>query len=96
MASIDEYPMLKYVFNIRSFVGFLNNYRYFIWNLLNIVSLQTALTEGVKFQWPEKEQKVFETLKEVFMAAVILKHFVWTQPVVVETDALDLISARVL
>jgi hypothetical protein len=57
----------------------------------------TFLTrKGVAFAWKEEQQKAFDDLKNTFISAPILAHFDPDCDVIVETDASDYVSARVL
>ena len=42
------------------------------------------------------QQKAFDTLKEAFTTAPVLRHFDENRPIVVETDSSNLVSAGVL
>lgn len=56
----------------------------------------TVLTsKGMKILWQGKEQRIFETLKELFVTAPILLHFDWTHPIVIETETSYLVSVGV-
>ena len=48
------------------------------------------------FLWDQKCQLAFDTLKQAFVSALILKPFDQTKDVILETDASDYISAGVL
>lgn len=96
-ATISEWLALKCVFDVRCFVRFGIFYRRFIRGFSSIFRPRTPLTgKAVKFLWQEKKQKAFETLNEAFVTAPLLWYFEWTQPVVVETDTSDLLSASML
>lgn len=73
---------------VRSFLGFANYYRIFIRHFSEIVRPLTALTKkGVAFRWGKEEEDAFQTLKEHFTNAPVLRHFDYRRPTMVETDS---------
>jgi hypothetical protein len=48
------------------------------------------------FIWSDEYSKSFETLKQAFTTAPILRHFDYDREIIVETDASDYVSASVL
>ena len=83
--------------DVRSFIGFANFYRRFIWGYSDIVRPLTELTKkGVKWKWDPPQQEAFDALKDAFTSAPILARFDFDKDVIVETDASDYVSAGVL
>ncbi|MGF1973944.1 ribonuclease H family protein, partial [Staphylococcus aureus] len=57
----------------------------------------TNLTrKGVQFQWTDKCQDAFNSLKKSFTTAPILSHFQPDQQIIVETDSSDYAVAAIL
>lgn len=83
--------------DIQAFLGFSNFYRRFINGFSRIVRPLVALTRKLaKWNWTESCQKAFDTLKNSFISAPILKHFDPTKEVFVECDASDFVSSGIL
>ena len=88
--SIRDWKRPKSVKNIQEFLGFANFYRRFIEGFSKIAHpLTTQTKKGLTFEWTDKCQEAFETLKQRFISAPILKHFKSELPTEVETDASD-------
>ena len=88
--AIRNWPEPKTVKNIQEFLGFANFYRRFIEGFSKIAHPLTAQTKkGLTFDWTPQCQKAFDTLKQRFIEAPILKHFRSSLPTEVETDASD-------
>jgi hypothetical protein len=72
--SIMEWPTLKDVLDIRSFMGLAGYYRRFIKGFSMIGSPITALQKkGTKFMWTQKCEERFQTLKHLLTHAPMLK-----------------------
>ena len=57
----------------------------------------TKLTgKNTPWTWGTELEKAFQGLKDAFTSALILQHFDYEKAIVVETDASDYVSARVL
>jgi hypothetical protein len=77
VATIQEWPAPRNVKDVQSFLGFANFYRRFIQGYSNIVSPMTRLTrKNTHFIWSDECSQSFETLKQAFTTAPILRHFV--------------------
>jgi hypothetical protein len=75
---------------VRSFLGFANFYRRFIWDLSKITTPLTKLTrKDIPWEWGNAAQSAFEQLKQAMISQLILQHFDPTQPLILETDASD-------
>lgn len=95
--AILDWPPPHNLTETRSFLGFCNFYRRFICNYSKIVTPLTALTKkGLTFQWNTSQQTAFETLKQAFTSADLLKHYDPKQQLVMETDASDTAIAGIL
>jgi hypothetical protein len=76
VTTIQEWPELRNVKDVQSFPGFANFYRRFVKGYSNIVTPMTHLTRKIMhFVWSDKCSKSFETLKQAFTTAPILRHF---------------------
>jgi hypothetical protein len=63
----------------------------------NIVCPMTRLTrQNTRFIWSAEYSQAFETLKQAFTTAPVLRHFDYNQEIIVETDASNYVSAGVL
>jgi hypothetical protein len=97
VATIQEWPELRNVKDVQSFLGFANFYRWFVRGYSNVIAAMTHLTQkNMHFIWSNECSKSFETLKPAFTTAPILRHFDYDQEIIVETDASDYISTSVL
>jgi len=95
--TIQEWPELKKVKNIQSFLGFANFYRRFIFNYSDIVIPLTRLTrKNTPWNFDDDCRIAFNTLKQAFTSAPILTHWVPDAQLVVETDASDYALAAIL
>jgi len=75
---------------VQSFLGFANFYRRFIRDYSKITMPLSSLTRKDKlWEWGDKQQEAFETLKGAMITEPILQHFDPEQPVTIETDASD-------
>jgi hypothetical protein len=83
--------------DVRAFLGFANFYRRFINDFSYIASPLVALTKkDARFKFDGTCQKAFETLKQAFTTAPILRHFDPELPIIVEADSSDYVTAGVL
>jgi hypothetical protein len=88
--TIREWQEPRNVKGIQSFLGFANFYRRFIKDYSRITTPLTRLTrKDVQWEWGDKQQQAFDTLKEAMMTEPILQHFDPAKPVTIETDASD-------
>jgi len=75
---------------IQSFLGFATFYRRFIRDYSKITTPLSSLTRKKKaWEWGDKQQEAFETLKEAMITEPILQHFDPERAVTIETDASD-------
>jgi len=88
--TIKEWKEPTNIKGIQSFLGFANFYRRFIRDYSKIMRPLSSLTRKEKgWEWSDKQQEVFETLKKAMITEPILQHFDPEQPVTIETDASD-------
>jgi hypothetical protein len=96
-ATIQEWPVPRNVKDVQCFLGFANFYRCFVQGYSNIVAPMTQLTrKNIHFVWSEEYSQSFESLKQAFTTAPVLRHFDYDCEIIVETDASDNVSAGVL
>lgn len=94
---ILDWPTLRKVKDIQSFLDFANFYRRFIPYYSNIVVLLTRLTrKNTLWKWTPQCQEAFDSLKKAFTSAPTLMQWKPGAPLIVETDALDYALAAIL
>ena len=72
--SIIDWPVLKDVTGVRSFMGIIGYYKKFIEGFSRIVNPITSLQKkGKKFVWDQKCEDSFNKLKTLLTTAPILK-----------------------
>jgi hypothetical protein len=72
--TILDWPVRKYVLDIRYFMGITNYYRRFIEGFSKLAYHITYLhKKGTMFKWTEKCQESFEKLKQLLTTTPILK-----------------------
>jgi len=95
--SILKWPAPKTVKQVQSFLGFANFYRRFIFNYSDIVIPLTRLTrKGASWDWSNKADAAFRSLKQSFTEAPVLTHWSPDNPMLVETDASDYALAGII
>ena len=95
--TIQNWPTLRRVKDVQSFLGFANFYRCFIDNFTKITSLLTCLTwKNKPWSWTTDCQVAFDNIKEAFTIAPILGHWNPESPIILETDASDHALAAIL
>jgi len=94
---IQEWPPLRRLKDVQSFLGFANFYRRFINNYSKIIIPLTRLTrKDTPWLWSEDCQQAFDTLRLVFMSVPILTHWDPNAPIFIESDASDYALATIL
>lgn len=74
--------------SLRSFLGFLNFYSKFLPNLQSLLHpLRKLLEKKTPFQWSQKCQETFESLKQMIANSKILVHYDPTKSLVIVSDA---------
>ncbi|KAG8819677.1 hypothetical protein FRC17_010364 [Serendipita sp. 399] len=95
--TIKEWPTPKNVRDIQSFLGFANFYRRFISDYSRITVPLTRLTrKDARWDWSQKCQDSFDSLKRAFTTAPILVHWKPGAQLIVETDASDYAVAGII
>ncbi len=95
--AILDWPVLRKVKDIQSFLGFANFYRGFIHKYSNIIIPLTCLTcKGTTWKFDNKCMTAFNELKQAFTHTPILTHWVPNWQLVVETDTSDYAIAVIL
>ena len=88
LAGIRDWPTPTTVKQVRSFLGFGNYYRRFISGMAHIARPLNDLTKKDKiWNWTLECQLAFDTLKEKFMTAPVLRMPDVNKPFVLQTDA---------
>ena len=97
LATIGDWKPSANVHDVQVFLGFPNFYRRFIEKYSHHAGpLFDLLKETEKFQWTEKAQKSFESLKTMFPTTPILQHFDPDLETIVETDAFNYVVSGIL
>ena len=88
VTAITEWPELKTVKDVQSFLGFANFYQRFIEKYSQKATLLTNLTRKEQpFQWNKEHQQAFKAIKEAFTNSKVLHIFDPELATEVETDA---------
>ena len=88
LQGILGWPMPKNLWQLHSFIGFLNFYCCFVQGFAIITCPLNDLTwKDVLWKWKEEQQKAFETLKSTITSAPVLSFPDHNKPKMVETDA---------
>ena len=95
--AILEWPTLKTVHGVHSFLGLANFYWRFIKDYAQVARPLNDLTKKDQaFEWKESQQTAFDTLKQWFTTAPILAFPDIDRQFCLETDALDFATGAVL
>ena len=91
---ILKWPIPTTVTEVRSFLGFTNYYRKFIYKYAQVAKPINALIAGEnakfkkrKVQWTDECQEAFDKLKEICSSTPILAYADYTKPFKLHTDA---------
>jgi hypothetical protein len=83
--------------DLRSFLGLTRYYRKFVKHFDIIASpLTELLKKGSVFQWTQKQEVTFQTLKSSLVEAPVLPLPDFSQPFYIETDTSDMKVGDVL
>lgn len=94
---VMEWPDLKCVKDVQSFLGFANFYQRFIKDFSRMAKpLNLLLQKEQKWQWADKEKDAFERIKKQFTQAPVLLHPDIDAPFFLETDCSDYARGAVL
>ena len=92
-----EWPTLKGVNDIQKFLGLVNYYRQFIEGFATVARpLHDLVKKDKKWEWTEREEKVFKELKERFIKEPVLAAPDIDKKMRMEVDALDYVMGGVL
>ncbi|GFX19898.1 retrovirus-related Pol polyprotein from transposon opus [Trichonephila clavipes] len=93
-ASVQRYSTLKSIHEVRSFLGFSNQFRNYIQNYAVIAKPLTSVLKGLERKTSnaiviltDDQQRTFETLKTAITTAPILAYFKQGLPTFLKTDA---------
>ena len=97
MKEVLKWPMPKYVKNVQKFLGLANYYRRFIEGFTSIARpLHNMVKKDKKWDWTEKQEKVFKELKERFTKELVLAALDLDKKMRMEVDTLDYATGGVL
>jgi len=88
--TIKDWKEPTNVKGIQRFLDFANFYRQFIKDYSRITMPLSSLTRKEKiWEWGDKQQEAFKTLKEAMITEPILQHFDPERPITIKTDTSD-------
>src|ERR1700738_3100596 len=97
VSAVTSWPSPQSALDIQTFLSLANFYRRFIKDFSKTIAPITKLLQkNVQFHWNAMADKAFKTLKKAFITTPILKHFDYSRPAVVETNASDFAQGGVL
>ena len=95
--AVQKWPVPKTVADVRSFLGFTNQYRKFIPKYAHVAGPLNELISGnnskkkkKEVQWTPESQEAFEALKEHCCTTPVLDYANYKKPFRLHTDASDL------
>ena len=95
--AVVEWPELKNISDVRSFLGLAGYYRRFIRNFSSLASPLSDLTKNeVKFEWGKVQQTAFQAIKQSLQSAPVLLLPNSKFPFILHTDASDFATGAVL
>ena len=93
----SDWPVPRSVKEVQKFWRLANYYRQFVKDFTRIAKpLHEMTRKDVKWNWGERQQKVFEKLKERFITEPVLVIPDLNKEMRVEVDVLDFATSRVL
>jgi len=94
---VIEWPVPRSIKDVQKFLGLANYYRWFVKDFAKIAKpLHEIMRKETKWGWEERQQKVFEKLKERFMMEPVLVTLDLDKEMRVEADASDFAIGEVL
>ena len=94
---VIEWPVPKSVKDVQKFLGLENYYRWFVKDFARIAKpLHEMTRKETKWSWGERQQRVFEELKQRFMTEPVLVIPDLDKEMRVEADASDFATGGVL
>lgn len=94
--TIKDWPILKNIKQLRSFIRLIGYYRKFVPNYAKLVAPLTELLVKEKFYWDIETQKAFNQLKEATMTLRVLTFLDFFKQFIVETYASSIIIGAIL
>lgn len=95
--AITDWPTLKTLKQLQSFLGFANFYRHFIPGYAQIAApLHFLQKKDTLFKWGDEQELAFKTLKQLFTQKPVLLQPDLSKPFRVETDASTVAVGAVL
>jgi len=92
-----NWPVLRSVKDVQKFLGLTNYYRQFVKDFTRVAKpLHEMTRKNVKWDWEERQQKVFEELKERFIIEPVLVTPDLNKEMRVEADVSDFVTGEVL
>ena len=95
--AIQDWPKPETVYDVRSFLGFTNYYRKFLFRysriakpLNELISGENAKRKKALVKWENRHQEAFERLKQLCTEAPILAYADYKKPFKVYTDASEI------
>ncbi len=85
--SILDWPDPRNKADVQSFLGLVNYYRRFLYNLADVARPLTLLTGNAPFKWESEEKQAFSHMKRLVTSADVLRSFDPTLPIFIGTDA---------
>ena len=97
MKEVLKWLMPKYVKNVQKILGLANYYRRSIEGFTSIARpLHNMVKKDKKWDWTEKQEKVFKELKERFTKELVLAALDLDKKMRMEVDTLDYATGGVL
>jgi len=95
--SVLDWPTPKYVKDVQKFLGLANYYYQFIQGFTAIARpLHDMVKKDRKWEWTEKQEKVFKRLKEKFTKELVLAVLDLDKKMRMEVDGLDYVIGGIL
>ena len=85
---VKEFPVPTNLTSLRGFVGLASYYRHFIKDFAKIAApLHKLFKKNQPYNWTEKQQKAFDTLKQHLISPPIIAYPDFSKPFTLFTDA---------
>jgi len=97
LVCIENFPVPKKVWDIRTFLGVCNWYNQFVDNYAETIApLIHLLKQDVRWEWTNVEQRAFESIKNVLVTSPKLSTPDYTKTFCLQTDASEIGAGAVL
>ena len=94
---VVDWPVLRSIKDVQKFLGLTNYYRQFVKDFTRVAKpLHEMTRKDVKWNWGERQQKVFEKLKKRFITEPVLVTPDLNKEIRVEADVSDFVTGEVL